>query len=125
MKRCLFWFFSPVVLAVLFVIFAEYLNAQQQQKLNPTQELQQAKIRIAELQVVLTDVKAERNAAIVEVSILRGQLADQRNGIMESEKLLQKAIDNDEKIDFYALSLLGWKLNLPDSTGSKSKSRLP
>lgn len=123
MKRKVFIWCSPMILATIFVVFSQAIEAQQKQ--TPAQELQQAKIRIAELQVVLTDVKAERNAAVVEVAQLREQLVAQRNGIIESEKLLQKAIDNDEKIDFYALSLLGWKLNLPDSTGSKSEGRLP
>jgi hypothetical protein len=91
----------------------------------PAQQLQQANIKIAEQNVIILDIKAERNAAVVEVAKLREQLAAQRNGIIESEKLLQKAIDNDEKIDYYALSMLGWKLNIPDSTGSKSKGGLP
>jgi hypothetical protein len=107
------------------IIFGGAIRGQNQQKQTPAQQLQQANIKIAEQNVIILDIKAERNAAVVEVAKLREQLAAQRNGIIESEKLLQKAIDNDEKIDYYALSMLGWKLNIPDSTGSKSKGGLP
>ena len=65
---------------------------------------------------MLADVKAERNNAIIEAARLLGQVELQRNGIIASEKILQKAITDDKKPDYKELILLGWSLVIPDST---------
>ena len=98
-----------LIVAILFC--CSTLFAQQQQT-----QLQQLQNENAKLQIVLADVKAERNNAIIEVARLLGQVELQRNGIMASEKILQKAITDDKKPDYKALLLVGWNLKLPDPT---------
>jgi len=113
-----------ITMAMLLVLVATS-NAQEQ-KVNPSQQLKIAAAEINRLNTLLSDSKADRNAAIVEVARLREALELQRKGIIKSEKILQKGIDNDIKIDFKALVLAGWDLVLPDSTAKKPDSnKLP
>ena len=92
-----------------------------QQKQTPAQQIQQLKNELATTQIILSDTKAERNAAVIEIARLNGLIKDQRDGILKSQRILQEAIDNDEKVDWKALNLAGWDLTLPDSTGKKPK----
>ena len=105
---------KKLFLIVTLLFWAGTLFGQQQPDLRT--QLQQAQNKIMTLQIVLAETKAERNAAIVKVAQLLEQVDLQRNGIIESEKILKKAITDDKKPDYKALNLLGWDLVLPDST---------
>lgn len=109
------------IMAFVVIILFLHSPAQAQQKQTPAQQLQQAKIHIAKQDIIIADIKLERNNMIVEISRLDGLIQIQRNGILKSEQILQEAINNDKKVDFNALVLAGWSLVLPDSTGEKSK----
>lgn len=86
-------------------------------------QLQQAQNKITTLQIILQETKAERNEAIVEVARLLEQVKLQRNGIIESEEILKKAITDDKKPDYAALVALGWDLVLPDPADKSKKPK--
>ncbi len=96
-----------------------------QDRATTAQQLQQAKVLLARQDIIIADIKLDRNNAIAEVARLAGLLQDQRNGIIRSEKIIQKAIDNDTKIDYKELMLAGWDLVIPDKSGKKPKGKLP
>ena len=118
-----------ISLIVLFIIAfgvfvkatAYLIDSKLQQKLTPSQQIQQLKAENLKLNILLSDAKGERNAAVIEIARLTGLIDDQRNGIIKSQNILQEAIDKDEKVDYEALNLAGWDLVIPADNGKKSK----
>ena len=98
-----------ITLFVLMFVLLRYANAQQQQT-----PLQQAMAEIARLNVVLEDVKTERNALIIRVAELTKNAIAINDGVLKATNLLQKGY-NDGKLNYEELRLMGFNI-VVDST---------
>lgn len=111
-------------LITITMLLALVTTSNAQVQTSSSQQLKQARTEIVRLSFLLSDSKADRNAAIVEVAKLREALETQRKGIIKSENIIQRGIDNDTKIDFKALMRAGWDITLPDSTSTKPGNKI-
>ena len=109
LKEAIFWPMIGATIALVVVLLFSALFAQQQ----PT-KLQQAMAEITRLNVVLEDVKTERNALIVRVAELTKNAIAINDGILKATQKLQKGY-NDGKLNYEELRLMGFDL-VVDST---------
>jgi hypothetical protein len=104
---------KKLFLIVTLLFWAGTLLAQQKQT-----PLQAAQAEIARLNVVLEDVKAERNQLILTIAEMNRNIIEQNAGLEKTRLILQDAINNGGKVDWKTLiNDVKWNLVLTDSTG--------
>ncbi len=107
-------FMRGFILGMAFIAVLLFLSssaiAQQQQT-----QLQQAMAEIARLNIVIEDVKTERNALIIRASELTKNAIAINDGILKATQKLQKGY-NDGKLNYEELRLMGFNIVVDSSS---------
>ena len=109
---------KKLILTMLLLLCAGMLFGQQKQ------QIQQLQDEIVRLNIVLGDVKADRDALTIAIVELKKSIIAQNAGLEKTRLILQDALNNGGKVDWKTLiDDVKWNIVIPDSTATKPDNK--
>lgn len=118
-----------LIITILFIssTLLAQKNAIVPEKVRLELQLQQAQAEITRLNVVLKDVKADRDALTIAIATMSAQTKTLNQGIIKATGILQAGIDSGGKVEFQKLIDMGFNLVIskPADKGKKPNKDRP